>query len=74
MRTLTVRILESKHVRLRRLAQSRGVSMNKLIDELATIALAQHDAETRFRALAATGSIRRGLQLLDKVESPGHKK
>jgi hypothetical protein len=43
--------------------------MNKLIDELATIALAKHDAEIRFRALAATGSVRRGLELLDMIES-----
>ena len=38
MSTLTIRIAESKHARLRRLARSRGVSMNKLIDELATVA------------------------------------
>jgi hypothetical protein len=68
MSTLTIRIPESKHARLRRLADSRGVSMNKLIDELATVALAQHDAEIRFRALAATGSVRRGLALLDKID------
>lgn len=30
--------------------------MNKLFDELATVALAQHDAELRFHALAARGS------------------
>jgi hypothetical protein len=44
------------------------MSMNKLIDELATIALAQHDAELRFRALAGTGSVKRGLELLDKLD------
>jgi predicted DNA-binding ribbon-helix-helix protein len=74
MSTLTIRLPESKHERLRRLAESRGVSMNKLIDELATVALAQHDAEIRFRSLAATGSVRRGLELLDKIESPAQKK
>ena len=74
MSTLTIRLPESKHARLRRLAESRGVSMNKLIDEWATVALAQHDTEIRFRTLAATGSVRRGLQLLDKIERPIHKK
>jgi len=59
---------ESKHNRLRRLAESRGVSMNKLIDELATVALAQHDAEVRFHAIAAKGSAKRGLALLDKLD------
>jgi hypothetical protein len=68
MSTLSVRIAESKHNRLRRLAASRGVSLNKLIDELATIALAQHDAEVRFRAAAAHGSVKRGLELLDKAD------
>lgn len=73
MSTLTIRLPESKHARLRHLAESRGVSINKLMDELATVALAQHDVELRFRSLAATGSVRRGLQLLDKIEksAPG---
>jgi hypothetical protein len=68
MSTLTIRIPETKHNRLRRLAASRGVSMNKLIDEFATVALAQHDAETRFQVLAARGSVKRGLKLLDKLD------
>ena len=52
MSTLTIRIPEAKHARLRRLTATRGLSMNKLMDELATVALAQHDAEVRFRVLA----------------------
>ena len=68
MSTLTIRIAELKHDRLRRLAASRGLSMNKLVDELATVALAQYDAEARFRALAAKGSARKGLALLDKLD------
>ncbi|HXJ93426.1 MAG TPA: toxin-antitoxin system HicB family antitoxin [Terriglobia bacterium] len=68
MSILTIRLPEVKHARLRRLADSRGVSMNKLIDELATVALAQHDAEVRFRALAVKGSPARGLYLLDKLD------
>jgi len=68
MSTLTVRLPDVKHARLRRLADSRGISMNRLIDELATVALAQHDAELRFRALAAKGSPARGLNLLEKLD------
>lgn len=68
MSTLTIRIPEAKHARLRRLAESRGVSMNKLMDELATVALAQYDAELRYRALAVKGAARRGLALLDKLD------
>jgi hypothetical protein len=68
MSTLTIRIPETKHNRLRRLAASRGISLNKLIDEFATVALAQHDAETRFQALSAKGSTKRGIRLLDKLD------
>ena len=68
MSTLTIRIPEGKHARLRNLANSLGISLNKLIDELATVALAQHDTEMRFRAIAAKGSPNRGLELLDKIE------
>ena len=52
----------------RNLAKARGVSVNRLIDELATVALTQHDSETRFRVLAARGSKREGLALLDKLD------
>ena len=68
MSTLTIRLPENKHNRLRALARSRGLSVNKLIDELATVALVQHDTESRFRALAAQGSKKRGLSLLAKVD------
>jgi len=66
--TLTLRIPEDKHARLRRLAQSRGQSVNKLVDELFTVALAQHDSEARFRARASLGSPKRLLELLDKLD------
>ena len=65
MATLTIRLSDEKHERLRRLAERRKISMNKLIDELSTIALADFDAETRFRARVAMGSRTDGLALLD---------
>lgn len=68
MATMTIRMPDSKHERLRRLAERQGISVNKLVEEWATVALAQHDAETRFRAMAARGSARRGLDLLDKLD------
>ena len=45
--------------------------MNKLMDELSTIALADFDAETRFRARAALGSREEGLALLDRLDHEG---
>ena len=68
MSTLTIRIPEAKHARLRTLAKARGVSINHLMDELATVAITEYDSETRFRAMAARGSKRVGLALLDKLD------
>jgi hypothetical protein len=45
-----------------------GISLNLLIDELATVALAEHDSEMRFRAMASRGSKRTGLALLAKLD------
>ena len=52
-----------------RLQPLMGASLNKLFDELATIALAEFDAFTRFRARAAAGSREEGLRLLDKLDA-----
>ncbi len=68
MATLTIRLPDEKHERLRQLANRRNVSMNKLIEELSTVALAEFDAETRFRARAALGSREQGLRLLDELD------
>jgi predicted transcriptional regulator len=68
MSTLTIRLPNDKHARLRHLAQHRAMSVNKLIEELATISLAEFDAETRFLALAARGSAKKGLSVLDKLD------
>ena len=69
MATLTVRLPADTHERLKALARHRGVSVNKLMEELSTIAVAQHDAATRFRTLAARGSVEEGSQLLDKLDA-----
>ena len=68
MSTITLRIPDAKHERLKQFAKERGVSLNRLLDELATIALAQYDAETRFKRMACKGDIKRGLDLLDKLD------
>ena len=68
MSILTIRLPEGKHERLRNLAKARGISVNRLMDELATVALAEYDSETRFRALAARGSRENGLELLDRLD------
>jgi hypothetical protein len=69
MRTLTIRISEDKHARLRNLAKAKGVSIDRLMDELVTVALAGYDSEIRFKAMAARGSKKTGLALLDRLDS-----
>jgi predicted transcriptional regulator len=69
MANLTIRLPDDKHERLKELARRRNISVNKLIEELSTIALAEFDAETRFRAMAAKGSQEAGLALLDRLDS-----
>lgn len=69
MSVLTIRLPDDKHGRLRELAKARSVSVNKLMDELATVALANHDARTRFEVRASRGSAGRGLALLDRLDA-----
>ncbi|MDE0035196.1 MAG: toxin-antitoxin system HicB family antitoxin [Deltaproteobacteria bacterium] len=68
MSTVTIRLPDDTHGRLKEIAKSRRMSVNKLVEELSTIAIAQHDAETRFRALAARGSVEEGLRVLEKLD------
>ena len=44
MTALTVRLPDDKHQRLRALAQSRGTTLNRLIDDMATVMLAEVSA------------------------------
>ena len=68
MSTLTIRLPATKHQRLKDFARARGVSLNKLVEEWATVALAQLDAENPYRLRAARGRPEVGLALLDKLD------
>lgn len=77
MSVITLRLPEDKHTRLRQIAKSRGISINRLLDEVATVALVQHDAEVSFRARAARGNSARAqaLDMLQKLDrSHGRRK
>ena len=69
MSIMTIRLPDEKHLRLKQLAKSRHLSINKLIEELATSILSAHDAEVRFRALALRGNTKKALALLDKLDN-----
>jgi hypothetical protein len=53
---------------LKNYAKQRGISLNKLFDEMATITLAHVDARNRFEQRAKQGDLRRGRELLEKTE------
>ena len=74
MSNLTIRMPDATHARLRDLARTRGVSINKLIEEMATATLSAHDAEVRFRLLAARGKPERGLAILDRPDAADRRK
>ena len=69
MTALTVRLPDEKHRRLKALAKSRGTPLNRLIDDMTTLMLAEFDAETRFQIRSArdAGHEAPSLQLLDKA-------
>ena len=69
MSTLTIRLPDDTHDRMKEIARRCGISVDKLVEELSTIAIAQHEAETRFRALAARGSVEAGLRVLDELDA-----
>ncbi|MEM6447182.1 MAG: toxin-antitoxin system HicB family antitoxin [Cyanobacteria bacterium P01_D01_bin.123] len=69
MATLTIRLPDDKEERLAQLAKSHGISINKLIEEPSTIAIAEFDAKTRFKAMAAMGNSQMGLEILNKLDA-----
>ena len=71
MTALTLRLPDEKHRRLKALAQSRGTPINRLLEEMTTLMLAEFDAETRFIVRAARGASRdkRGPELLQKART-----
>jgi len=69
MTTLTLRLPENTASRLRALARSRGLSVNKLMEEMSAQALAAWDTENRFRLLATQGDVQTALDILDRLDN-----
>jgi len=69
MSTLSIRLPDDIADRLKMLAQSREISLNKLIYELSTRALVEEEAKVRFQAAQLKGSRERGLKLLDELDA-----
>jgi predicted transcriptional regulator len=67
MSTLTIRLPDNTADRLKSLARSRGLSVNKLMEEMSAQALAAWDTENRFRSLAAQGDVQQALAILERL-------
>ena len=68
MAILKIRLPDVHRDRLVAMAAQRGLSVNKLTEELSVRALAEHDTEMRFRLRASRGDSAFGLKLLDKLD------
>lgn len=68
MSTLTLRLPDARKRRLEQMARARGLTAAELLAEFSAIGVAQFDAETRFRTLAAQGSPAAGLAVLAKLD------
>ena len=55
MSALIIRMPQEKRERLKQVAKSLNISVNKLIDEMATLVFVESDADRRFRLRAARG-------------------
>jgi hypothetical protein len=58
---------DDRQDRIKQLALSHGI--NKLIEELSTIALVEFDTHNRFKAMQVMGNPERGIALLDKLDA-----
>jgi len=68
MSTLTIRLPDDTAERLKAMAKSRGLSVNKLIEERSAQAIAVWDTEVYFRAMAAKGNVQKALAILDGLD------
>ena len=69
MATIKIHLPVHIHARLQELARTQKCSVNKLFEQWSNMAIAEFDAEMRFRTMAMQGSRDLGLSLLDKLDS-----
>jgi hypothetical protein len=64
MATITYRTTDDKKEKLAALAKDQNISINKVIDELVTVAVTEREAFTRFQIRAARGNATNALNVL----------
>ena len=66
---VSIRLPDDTAERLRSLARARGLSVNKLMEELSTQAIASFDGESRFRAVASGADVEKARRILDRLDA-----
>jgi hypothetical protein len=59
---------KDKRQRVKQLADSQGMKINRFVNWLADMALAQHEAEARFRAAASRGTPKAAIRILEGLD------
>ncbi|WP_133296214.1 toxin-antitoxin system HicB family antitoxin [Zooshikella ganghwensis] len=70
MATITYRTTSEKRDKLAQMAKEQDISVNKMLDELVTIALTERDAFMRFSARASRGDTDQALEILRSKSEP----
>ncbi len=68
MGTMTIRLADEQHERLKMLASHKGVSLNKLFEEFSTRILMEYEAEAQFRLRVARADPERAKAILRKLD------
>jgi predicted DNA-binding ribbon-helix-helix protein len=67
MSVLTIRLPSDYHQRLKDIAASKGISVNKLIEHLSISAIAEFDAFAKFKARAIGADREKAIQILERL-------
>ena len=65
MATITYRTTDEKKEKLSALASEQHISVNKVLDELVTIAITERDAFARFQVRSISGDADKALDILN---------
>jgi predicted transcriptional regulator len=67
MATMTIRLSDDKHERLKILAVRNGISLNKLFEDFSTRILMESEAETQFKLRAARADAQQAKTILNRL-------
>lgn len=71
MTTLSIRVPDDMADKLKQIARKRDISLNTLMFELSTQALAEEETKQRFLAAQLRGKPEKALRLLDELDALG---